>query len=285
MLNNNDLKNGNKRSATDRIPEGARETDKKPKVSSSVQAMLDAQRRQLLAQVLKTHYYLTGPLLDAPLPLNWTVSQALNHRRQFDVKGALELALVYDRDASSVPPSSLSDKDAKPLTTVLDEFASLGGLAVLSKMLPMLLCASSGTTLPLDGISLPAKSGPSGLQSSHPIPTSSSVNGVVADTIDSWVKLDAGSDDMDEDMEEILMPSGYFPPPTPQYVHSKRSKTAGQSSPVLYALPLHSLAAFSLFLSMPSYTEAVLQDRQRAQMLLRLALGVSDDGQGGTFVH
>ncbi len=31
----------------------------------------------------------------------------------------------------------------------------------------------------------------------------------------------------------------------------------------------------------PLYAEAVLKDRRRAQMLLRLALGVSDDGQGG----
>ena len=129
--------------------------------------------------------------------------------------------------------------------------------------------------------------------------------GVTAETIDSWVKLDGGSEDLDEEMEEMLMPPGYFPPPTPQtsagpsapsgassahlnhhhhHPHglAKRAKTAAGAPATAHALPLHSLAAFSLFLSMPLYTEAVLQDRRRAQMLLRLALGVSDDGQGGT---
>ena len=180
---------------------------------------------------------------------------------------------------------------AQPLTTLLEEFAALGGLAVLSKHLPMLLCASTSTTssVAFESVTLSVKgANASGIQvSSQPMATpgpsnlSNHVNGVTSETIDSWVKLDGGSDDMDEEMDEILMPSGYFPPPTPQYMNAKRSKSAGQSLPTTCALPLHSLAAFSLFLSMPLYTEAVLQDRRRAQMLLRLALGVSDDGQGG----
>lgn len=106
------------------------------------------------------------------------------------------------------------------------------------------------------------------------------MGGVTGETIDSWIKLDGGSEDLDEEMDEILMPPGYFPPP--QYIN-KRAKTA-PTAQTAYALPLHSLAAFSLFLSMPLYTEAVLQDRRRAQMLLRLALGVSDDGQGGKLI-
>ena len=180
---------------------------------------------------------------------------------------------------------------AQPLTTLLEEFAALGGLAVLSKHLPMLLCASTSTTssVAFESVTLSVKgANASGIQvSSQPMATpgpsnlSNHVNGVTSETIDSWVKLDGGSDDMDEEMDKILMPSGYFPPPTPQYMNAKRSKSAGQSLPTTCALPLHSLAAFSLFLSMPLYTEAVLQDRRRAQMLLRLALGVSDDGQGG----
>ena len=106
------------------------------------------------------------------------------------------------------------------------------------------------------------------------------ISGVVSENIDSWVKLDGGSEDLDEEMDEILVPPGYMPLPTPQYMNHKRSKTAVSTAPT-YALPLHSLAAFSLFLSIPLYTEAVLQDRRRAQMLLRLALGVADDGHGG----
>lgn len=108
------------------------------------------------------------------------------------------------------------------------------------------------------------------------------MSGVVSENIDSWVKLDGGSEDLDEEIDEILVPPGYMPLPTPQYMNHKRSKTTVSTAPT-YALPLHSLAAFSLFLSIPLYTEAVLQDRRRAQMLLRLALGVADDGHGGIF--
>ena len=86
-----------------------------------------------------------------------------------------------------------------------------------------------------------------------------------------------------------MMPSssagGYFPPPTPQYMNTKRSRSTGQGSAnhlgSAHSLPLHSLAAFSLFLGMPLYARAVLKDRRRAQLLLRLALGVPDDGQLG----
>ncbi|CAK9813280.1 Baculoviral IAP repeat-containing protein 6 [Anthophora quadrimaculata] len=52
------------------------------------------------------------------------------------------------------------------------------------------------------------------------------------------------------------------------------------SSPSPY-VPPHSLAAFGLFLRLPGYAEVLLRDRKRAQCLLRLALGVSDDGEGG----
>ena len=127
---------------------------------------------------------------------------------------------------------------AQPLTTLLEEFAALGGLAVLSKHLPMLLCASTSTTssVAFESVTLSVKgANASGIQvSSQPMATpgpsnlSNHVNGVTSETIDSWVKLDGGSDDMDEEMDEILMPSGYFPPPTPQYMNAKRSKSAGQ---------------------------------------------------------
>lgn len=46
-------------------------------------------------------------------------------------------------------------------------------------------------------------------------------------------------------------------------------------------VPPHSLTAFGLFLRLPGYSEVLLRDRKRAQCLLRLALGVTDDGEGG----
>ncbi|XP_046485616.1 baculoviral IAP repeat-containing protein 6 isoform X2 [Neodiprion pinetum] len=76
-----------------------------------------------------------------------------------------------------------------------------------------------------------------------------------------WVKVEA-SDDIYEDLEGVSSGSPRAPPPTPH-------------------IPPHSLAAFGLFLRLPGYAEVLLRDRKRAQCLLRLALGVLDDGDGG----
>lgn len=56
--------------------------------------------------------------------------------------------------------------------------------------------------------------------------------------------------------------------------------TPKASIPAPY-VPPHSLVAFGLFLRLPGYAEVLLRDKKRAQCLLRLALGVSDDGEGG----
>ncbi|ESP03094.1 hypothetical protein LOTGIDRAFT_230508 [Lottia gigantea] len=46
-------------------------------------------------------------------------------------------------------------------------------------------------------------------------------------------------------------------------------------------IPPHSLIAFGLFLRLPGYAEVLLKERKKAQCLLRLVLGVTDDGNGG----
>ncbi|XP_043255701.1 baculoviral IAP repeat-containing protein 6 [Colletes gigas] len=81
-------------------------------------------------------------------------------------------------------------------------------------------------------------------------------------TYEDWVKLEDS-----DDMYEIVEVGG-------------ANSTTQTSSPVPY-VPPHSLAAFGLFLRLPGYAEVLLRHRKRAQCLLRLALGVSDDGEGG----
>ena len=53
-----------------------------------------------------------------------------------------------------------------------------------------------------------------------------------------------------------------------------------RATPPTPSVPPHSLTAFGLFLRLPGYSEVLLRDRKRAQCLLRLALGVTDDGEG-----
>ncbi|KAM0728904.1 Baculoviral IAP repeat-containing protein 6 [Formica fusca] len=78
-----------------------------------------------------------------------------------------------------------------------------------------------------------------------------------------WVKLET-NDDIYEALEE-----------------GRTSNCAPKTSVPAPYVPPHSLAAFGLFLRLPGYAEVLLRDKKRAQCLLRLALGVSDDGEGG----
>lgn len=52
----------------------------------------------------------------------------------------------------------------------------------------------------------------------------------------------------------------------------------------LPSIPPHALGAFTLFLRLPGYAETLLKDTHQACCLLRLALGVTDDGDGGESV-
>ncbi|KAK4884383.1 hypothetical protein RN001_000654 [Aquatica leii] len=78
-----------------------------------------------------------------------------------------------------------------------------------------------------------------------------------------WVKVE-GSDDIYEDIED-----------TPG------SSTPSKTSGILPNVPTHSLTAFGLFLRLPGYAEMLLKDMKKASCLLRLVLGVTDDGEGG----
>uniref|UniRef100_A0A3P8PMR4 Dual E2 ubiquitin-conjugating enzyme/E3 ubiquitin-protein ligase BIRC6 n=1 Tax=Astatotilapia calliptera TaxID=8154 RepID=A0A3P8PMR4_ASTCA len=55
---------------------------------------------------------------------------------------------------------------------------------------------------------------------------------------------------------------------------------APESIATMSPIPAHSLAAFGLFLRLPGYAEVLLKERKHAQCLLRLVLGVTDDGEG-----
>lgn len=78
-----------------------------------------------------------------------------------------------------------------------------------------------------------------------------------------WVKVE-GSDDIYEDLEEM-----------------QGTSTPSKNCSVLTNVPPHSLTAFGLFLRLPGYAEVLLKDTKKALCLLRLVLGVTDDGEGG----
>lgn len=74
----------------------------------------------------------------------------------------------------------------------------------------------------------------------------------------------------------ILQP--YVEPVSPAPPASQAHRHVSGAMPTT---PPHSLIAFGLFLRLPGYAEVLLKERKKAQCLLRLVLGVTDDGDGG----
>ncbi|KAF5297110.1 hypothetical protein FQA39_LY02690 [Lamprigera yunnana] len=79
-----------------------------------------------------------------------------------------------------------------------------------------------------------------------------------------WVKVE-GSDEIYEDIIE----------------DTPGTSTPSKASGIITNVPTHSLTAFGLFLRLPGYAEMLLKDMKKASCLLRLVLGVTDDGEGG----
>jgi len=63
-------------------------------------------------------------------------------------------------------------------------------------------------------------------------------------------------------------------PPSPPFQQK-------QAPPQVLSIPPHSLVTFGLFLRLPGYAEVLLKEKRKAQCLLRLIFGVTDDGEGG----
>ena len=72
----------------------------------------------------------------------------------------------------------------------------------------------------------------------------------------------------------------YEPLPPPSQL--SRDKQAASGASMLPSIPPHSLVSFGVFLRLPGYADVLLKERRKAQCLLRLVLGVTDDGEGGT---
>ncbi|XP_072390491.1 dual E2 ubiquitin-conjugating enzyme/E3 ubiquitin-protein ligase BIRC6 [Diabrotica undecimpunctata] len=85
------------------------------------------------------------------------------------------------------------------------------------------------------------------------------------DSSDSeWIKVDESDDVCEEIWEDTI-----------------GTNSPSKSSVIISHVPPHSLTAFGLFLRLPGYAEVLLKDMKKALYLLRLTLGVTDDGEGG----
>ncbi|XP_018120697.1 baculoviral IAP repeat-containing protein 6 isoform X4 [Xenopus laevis] len=132
-----------------------------------------------------------------------------------------------------------------PIQSPLQVFAGMGGLALIAERLPILY--------------------PDVIQQvSAPVVTSTTQEKPKDSDQFEWVTIEQSGELVYEAPETIAAE----PPPI---------KSAVQT---MSPIPAHSLAAFGLFLRLPGYAEVLLKERKHAQCLLRLVLGVTDDGEG-----
>lgn len=91
-----------------------------------------------------------------------------------------------------------------------------------------------------------------------------------------WVTIEQSGELVYEAPESIAAE----PPPINKQQSQSSSPSSSSSVQTMSPIPAHSLAAFGLFLRLPGYAEVLLKERKHAQCLLRLVLGVTDDGEG-----
>ncbi|KAI1894398.1 hypothetical protein AGOR_G00115400 [Albula goreensis] len=135
--------------------------------------------------------------------------------------------------------------ETSPIQSPLQVFAGMGGLALIAERLPMLYPDV------IQQVSAPV------------VPSTTQEKPKDSDQFE-WVTIEQSGELVYEAPETIAAE----PPPIKSSVQTM--------SPI----PAHSLAAFGLFLRLPGYAEVLLKERKHAQCLLRLVLGVTDDGEG-----
>ncbi|XP_013417535.1 baculoviral IAP repeat-containing protein 6 [Lingula anatina] len=146
-------------------------------------------------------------------------------------------------EGETIPDEVLLQTPSYP--SALQVFASVGGLALLAEHLPLLYPEISRHVSPTEGN------------------RDASSNSLGHD----WVTIE-GDDIFEDDIYEPIS-------------HSQPSQSSRQNTFSHPSVPPHSMVAFGLFLRLPGYAEVLLKERKRAQCLLRLVLGVTDDGDGG----
>ena len=159
-----------------------------------------------------------GPLAGIPLTKETTVAQIIESLVQHGQgMGTISVRLGLRSPADQVPkvPSELGSVSGltclKPVSTLLEVFSGLGGLALIADHLP------------------------------------------------PWFSVAMSSSSA-----------------RVTYAHPLYSPVV-----VTSAVPGHSLMGFTMFLRLPGYADILLEDEKNACFMLRLILGVEDDGEGG----
>ncbi|XP_039282031.1 baculoviral IAP repeat-containing protein 6 isoform X3 [Nilaparvata lugens] len=188
------------------------------------------------------------------------------------------LTLDIAKSSSTSSDAEQTDLTQSPsLPTALQVFTQQGGLALLAEHLPPVYPETLARLPPPPPP--PASTAPD--SASAPAASASAVVDQVV--YDAWVKVEP-NDDIYEDLDEyVCLGEGQSSSTVGSGGAGGKSGggRGGECGGGTPTVPLHSLAAFGLFLRLPGYAEVLLRDKCKAQCLLRLTLGVTDDGEGG----
>ncbi|XP_054605954.2 dual E2 ubiquitin-conjugating enzyme/E3 ubiquitin-protein ligase BIRC6 isoform X4 [Nothobranchius furzeri] len=169
--------------------------------------------------------------------------------------------------------------ETSPIQSPLQVFAGMGGLALIAERLPMLYPdVIQQVTFSLRLLLSSAQSGfnsPGCSQVSAPVVPSATQEKPKDSDQFEWVTIEQSGELVYEAPESVAAE----PPPVNKQ-QSQSSPSSSSSVQTMSPIPAHSLAAFGLFLRLPGYAEVLLKERKHAQCLLRLVLGVTDDGEG-----
>jgi baculoviral IAP repeat-containing protein 6 len=178
---------------------------------------------------------------EQPLPLNLNLGQLL---RLIESKGTTPdwpcVHLVVCQNKNGDKKSETSDVDS----SMYQQQPFSSALQVFSSMGGLALLARHLPTVYPEAVRPPPKEKSTSEQSDS-----------------EWIKVE-DCDDIYEDVEETVGTS-----------------SPSKSSGLISNVPAHSLTAFGLFLRLPGYAEVLLKDMKKALCLLRLVLGVTDDGE------
>lgn len=182
-------------------------------------------------------------LPDQPLPLSMSLAHVLRLVESQSVTSDWPCVhLTISQSKENLNQSELDPTLYKhPFSSALQVFSSMGGLALLAEHLPIVY--------------------PETVRA--PITEKPTTTATTELSESDWVKVE-GVDDIYEDLE----------------VDSVGTSTSSKPSGCIPNVPPHSLTAFGMFLRLPGYAEVLLKDMKKALCLLRLVLGVTDDGEG-----
>ncbi|XP_060536619.1 baculoviral IAP repeat-containing protein 6 [Cylas formicarius] len=233
------------------VAAGVTAKDKRAKdMKNQATATPQTKKKRYAADLNDASEALEGRLVKAlafseqPLPLTLNLGQLL---RMIETKGA----------ANDWPYIHLTICQSKGND---DKNYNQEALEMTNEQLPV--CSALQVFSSMGGLALLAEHLPSLYPEAIRMPTVEKNNSEQSDS--DWIKVEE-CDDIYEDIEETIGGA------------SSPSKSSGGISHI----PPHSLTAFSLFLRLPGYAEVLLKDSKKALCLLRLMLGVTDDGEGG----